>query len=991
MKNRPDPMDHLRRPALCLAFLFSLLAIPAAQAAPPQLRTQGSEIVTASGGCTIRLRGINYSGLEYNPQGQPAGNMMSGITVAVANWKVNVIRLPINQDYWFGCQGANQGNYRALVQNVVNYCSQNNVYVDLDLQWSGTSGSSTSPCGSGWGTSNTIQDMPDMNSVTFWSSVAQTFGNDPAVLFDLFNEPHDISWSVWRNGGNTGSFNTPGFQNLLTTIRNTGANNAIIVGGLGWSFDLTGVAGNSLTDTGSGNGVIYASHFYPNSANNMNATGWNQYVGAAVNAGHPVIVEEFGPNPSNNCASENDGGGYDNAVISWMDGNNSQGGHLYSGIAWSFIDCPHLTNYYSNGTFGATSWHGAPVSQWIAHLNQTPQPNCGSTPLPTATPTPLPTCSLVSNFENGSLTNNYGGAWGIYSWGAGSTVTNPLVDAATGANGTTHSVKITGTETAADGTTGFGVQTAFPAGFQNWDATFQSLVFWVKTSQAANLRLNLQSPLITDSDHYGFNFTVAANTWTQVTIPKASFARGGWGTMPNPPSLDQVLANLVSLNWQTQNTAYAGLTLWVDEVCMETSALVPPPTSTATPTFSMTQTFTRTPTHTSTPTPTQTNSPSFTSTWTNSFTASSTSTATASRTPTPTVTASFTASATASRTPTDSSTSTGTPSATPTNTSIPPTATRTFTSTPTATFTSTATSTFSGTWTPSFTYTSTASMTPTPTVTASLTVSATASRTPTDSSTSTGTPSATPTNTSIPPTATRTLTPTPTATFTSTATSTFSGTWTPSFTYTSTSVFTDTASPTPTSTNSYTPTVTSTSSSTPTFSASATPTRSATPTSTASFTVTLTETPTWTHSSTHTPTWTSTSSFTPTVTTSSTPSATPTPTWSLTPSATKTATATVTSLKTGGKCDPCIYPNPATGSVVSILPPPYEGFSNVRVELFTANFRKVMDETFYAIPAGTPLTFHLITRWGDPLANGLYYVLVTTQEGRTRMKLLVLR
>src|ERR1039458_7499279 len=56
---------------------FSLVAGPSETlAAPPMLKTSGNQIVTASGGCTLRLHGVNYSGTEYNPTGQPAGNMI---------------------------------------------------------------------------------------------------------------------------------------------------------------------------------------------------------------------------------------------------------------------------------------------------------------------------------------------------------------------------------------------------------------------------------------------------------------------------------------------------------------------------------------------------------------------------------------------------------------------------------------------------------------------------------------------------------------------------------------------------------------------------------------------------------------------------------------------------------------------------------------------------------------------------------------------------
>jgi hypothetical protein len=86
-----------------------------------------------------------------------------------------------------------------------------------------------------------------------------------------------------------------------------------------------------------------------------------------------------------------------------------------------------------------------------------------------------------------------------------------------------------------------------------------------------------------------------------------------------------------------------------------------------------------------------------------------------------------------------------------------------------------------------------------------------------------------------------------------------------------------------------------------------------------------------------------------------------------------------------------VYPNPAPGPTVNVLPPAYAGSSNVRIEIFTAAFRKVQDETFTNIPSGTAVTITLADRMGSPLANGVYYLVVTTSKGRTIGKLLIQR
>jgi hypothetical protein len=51
----------------------------------------------------------------------------------------------------------------------------------------------------------------------------------------------------------------------------------------------------------------------------------------------------------------------------------------------------------------------------------------------------------------------------------------------------------------------------------------------------------------------------------------------------------------------------------------------------------------------------------------------------------------------------------------------------------------------------------------------------------------------------------------------------------------------------------------------------------------------------------------------------------------------------------------------------------------------------VQDQTYDQVGAGQTVTVELKDRQGTPLADGLYYLVVTTNRGRTVLKLLVLR
>jgi hypothetical protein len=88
-----------------------------------------------------------------------------------------------------------------------------------------------------------------------------------------------------------------------------------------------------------------------------------------------------------------------------------------------------------------------------------------------------------------------------------------------------------------------------------------------------------------------------------------------------------------------------------------------------------------------------------------------------------------------------------------------------------------------------------------------------------------------------------------------------------------------------------------------------------------------------------------------------------------------------------------IFPNPAQGPGPVTLQF-WLGSSAPRVEIkiFTTAFRMVREMSLANAPAGiNQVTLDLLDKWGAPLANGLYYVVVVTPQGRSVGRLLILR
>jgi hypothetical protein len=90
--------------------------------------------------------------------------------------------------------------------------------------------------------------------------VAQTFKDDHALVFDLFNEPYGVDWRCWRDGceipaaGGRPAYRAAGMQELVETDCRHGYIDAMMrfadahgIGYLGWAWDAVAPGGWSCT------------------------------------------------------------------------------------------------------------------------------------------------------------------------------------------------------------------------------------------------------------------------------------------------------------------------------------------------------------------------------------------------------------------------------------------------------------------------------------------------------------------------------------------------------------------------------------------------------------------------------------------------------------------------------------------------------------------------------------------------------------------------
>ena len=252
---------------------------------PSELRVVGNRLHDRDGK-EIWLQGVNAGGLETLPHDR---QVIKSVVVAIDEWKANCVRVPMNEAFWYG-ESAYQKDggkeYREILDQIITLAANRGAYVVIDLH---------------------RFRAPKTEHAEFWKDFAKQYKDHPAVLFDIFNEPHGVSWEVWRNGGwistsketdesaflsdeekkkNSG-YQSIGMQGLVDAVRETGARNIIIAGGVFWCNDLSGITEGYALEDRVGNGIMYSWHTY-----NWH-NGWEEKV-LATAAKHPIFVGECG-------------------------------------------------------------------------------------------------------------------------------------------------------------------------------------------------------------------------------------------------------------------------------------------------------------------------------------------------------------------------------------------------------------------------------------------------------------------------------------------------------------------------------------------------------------------------------------------------------------------------------------------------------------------------------------------------------------------------
>ena len=215
--------------------------------------------------CIVDLRGFNTAGTEY---GDALGNLdQQRLAWFNQAFNMNFIRLNINVTWWnqnvFVPRAALR--YRAWIQKFIQWAENNGDYVLLNK----TNQFSTSPCG------GIISFCPPQNqedptktplpmnprdvktghyldqAKAFWKSIVPLYVNDPAILYDQWNELHDLDPQTWWEVQNE----------LISTIRAIHPGSLIMLGGPDYNNTMDPVVNSVVPDFIQPN-LVYDWHIY---------------------------------------------------------------------------------------------------------------------------------------------------------------------------------------------------------------------------------------------------------------------------------------------------------------------------------------------------------------------------------------------------------------------------------------------------------------------------------------------------------------------------------------------------------------------------------------------------------------------------------------------------------------------------------------------------------------------------------------------------------
>ena len=242
-----------------------------------------------------------------------------------------------------GRRGHSPEEYLKALDQVIQRAAALGAYTILDLQWLDTE----TVYGHAKDDKNVkmpnhVAPTPDANTIVLWRTLAERYREEPAVIFDLFNEPHDplsddfLPIHIIGPGGavvdSDSSFVgaeewVPWAERLIAEVRSIRPGGIIFIGGVDWAFDLRRIRVNAP-------GIVYSAHIY----SNRKPKTWWKALGGSQEV--PVFIGEWGGTSDDLEFGRELADRMRHEGLGWT--------------AWSWVDHPHLIRPPGAPTYEST-------------------------------------------------------------------------------------------------------------------------------------------------------------------------------------------------------------------------------------------------------------------------------------------------------------------------------------------------------------------------------------------------------------------------------------------------------------------------------------------------------------------------------------------------------------------------------------------------------------------------------------------------------------
>ncbi len=189
-----------------------------------QLRVEGNRIVDKNNK-TIQLRGMSFFWSQW------MGHYYTPEVVAwlKSDWQCTVVRAAMGVEDTEGYI-VNPEIEKQKIFTIIDAAIAEGIYVIVDWH------------------SHHAEDYQE-EAKAFFTEIAQKYGSEPNIIYELYNEPLDVSWNTVLK---------PYHEAVLREIRKYDPDNIVVCGTRNWSQQVDEVIGNKIED----DNVAYTLHYY---------------------------------------------------------------------------------------------------------------------------------------------------------------------------------------------------------------------------------------------------------------------------------------------------------------------------------------------------------------------------------------------------------------------------------------------------------------------------------------------------------------------------------------------------------------------------------------------------------------------------------------------------------------------------------------------------------------------------------------------------------